>query len=58
MTFLGKASLPERDSEIVRKRSRGAMSLTCEAFSLAMHDVYAVIKAREVVGTGDTNGRW
>ena len=46
--FLGKASLPEREiREIVRKRSRGAMSLTCDAFSLAMHDVYAVIKAKE-----------
>ena len=55
VTFLGKASLPEREiREIVRKRSRGAMSLTCEAFSLAMHDVYAVIKARGSGGHGVT----
>ena len=53
--FLGKASLPEREiREIVRKRSRGAMSLTCDAFSLAMHDVYAVIKAKGSGGHGVT----
>ena len=55
VAFLGKASLPEREiREIVRKRSRGAMSLTCDAFSLAMHDVYAVIKSKGSGGHGVT----
>ena len=45
--FLSKASLSEREiREIVRRRSRGATQLTSDAFSLAMHDVYAVIKGK------------